>query len=751
MIRNATILLGCLLMSIVTINAQNQSELNGVVQEKTINGKIEPIIGAQIQWLGETKTVLTNASGQFQIKRVSNNNQLLIQCIGFVSDTILVKNNQLITVQLISNTALKEVAIQYERKSTEISFIDPWKTITMNEKELFKSACCNLSESFETNPAIDVSSNDALTGTKQIQLLGLASQYTQLTQEMTPGTRGIASQIGYGYTPGTWIKSIQVTKGIGSVVNGFESIAGQINTELHQPDEPEKIFINGYYGAGGRSEFNLIVQEKNTQKFSQSILIHGNKTWYGTDHNHDGFIDNPIGNQFNGMYRFKFENKKGLMIQGGLRGLSDSKNSGQTNITSDSLYATSMTSNRKELWVKSGYVFPKKMYKSIGLQMQFSQQNIQTILGRNFYTGVQNSNYMNLIYQSIIVSTNHKFKTGISLLNDQYQESCKAISDTVMEFKRNDYIPGVFYEYTATFGPRLTIVGGFRADLHSLFGLFTTPRIHIKYSPIQTIAIRASAGKGYRTASVLGENIGLLSSSRKFNIPGIFDDNHQKYKVTNFDQEKAWNLGGSFTWNFNLNYRKALVSIDYFYTFFDNQIIADRYQNSDEVAIYQLNRASRSHSFQIQFDAEPIKHLDIRLAYRYLNAGFNRNDIFYMQPLIAKHRAFLTVSYQTYSYWNMDYTIQWNGEKQLPLLITNEGVRGPKYSNAFFIHYIQLSKSFKKKAGNAIYIGAENLLNFMQDNAIVNAANPWSRNFDASAVWGPIFGTMWYLGFRWRI
>ncbi len=730
--------------------AQNQLVLKGVVNEKNNKGILEPIVGAQIQWLGEPNGVLSDAAGFFEITKSSSSKQLLIRCIGFINDTIALTDEQIVRVLLVSKTALKEVSIQYEKKSTEISFIDPWKTTTMNEKELFKSACCNLSESFETNPSVDVSYSDALTGTKQIQLLGLATQYTQLTQEMTPGTRGIASQIGYGYTPGTWIKSIQVTKGIGSIVNGFESIAGQINTELHQPDEPEKVFINGYYGAGGRAELNLIVQEKTNQKFSQSILLHTNNTLYGTDHNHDGFLDNPIGNQINGMYRFKFENKKGFMVQGGFRALGDSKNGGQTNQTTDSIYATRMSTNRKEFWLKTGYVFPQKIYKSIGLQVQLNQQGINTSIGKNFYSGLQASNYLNLIYQSIIANSNHKFKTGLSFLNDQYNEVCSANADTQFMFMRNDYIPGLFYEYTAVLSPRITMVAGVRADLHSLFGFFTTPRFHLKYTPIHNIAIRLSAGKGQRTASVLGENMGLLASSRKLIIPGS-NQNNVKYAIQNFDQERAWNLGGSFTWNFELNYRKAMLSLDYFYTLFENQVIIDRYQSPYEVYMYQLKNASYAHSFQIQMDAEPLKHLDIRLAYRFLKTGFERNNVFYQQPLIAQHRAFLIISYQTYHFWNFDYTIQWNGQKQLPLLVNEQAQTLEQFSTPFFIHHFQVSKSFKKKAGNAIYVGVENLFNFMQDNAIVNAANPWAKNFDASAVWGPIFGTMWYMGFRWRL
>ena len=116
----------------------------------------------------------------------------------------------------------------------------------MAARQLTKAACCNLSESFETSPAVDVSYTDAVTGIKQIQLLGLAGSYTQITTENTPEIRGLVGSYGLTFIPGPWIEGIQLTKGTGSVVNGYESIAGQINVEEKKPDKMDRLLLNAY-------------------------------------------------------------------------------------------------------------------------------------------------------------------------------------------------------------------------------------------------------------------------------------------------------------------------------------------------------------------------------------------------------------------------------------------------------------------------------------------------------------------------
>ncbi|MBU3663589.1 MAG: TonB-dependent receptor, partial [Bacteroidetes bacterium] len=306
-----------------TTQAQQTAILEGVVVETDARGNISPVEGAIVFWKGSTAVKSTDSNGVFKIPFIGNSNYLIVMATGYASDTILVAGSNKLRILMISKGELQETVISYERKSSEISFIDPWKTTIMNEKELFKAACCNLSESFETNPSVDVAYTDALSGAKQIQMLGLAGQYTQVSIEQVPGIRGVASNAGLAYVPGAWINAIQVSKGMGSVVNGFESVSGQINVELHKSDVKEKAMFNAYAGAGGRYEVNAVVANKINEKFSQSILLHANTTIARMDRNEDGYLDNPLGNQYNLMYRFKYDNKKGFLVQGAVQGLQD--------------------------------------------------------------------------------------------------------------------------------------------------------------------------------------------------------------------------------------------------------------------------------------------------------------------------------------------------------------------------------------------------------------------------------------------
>ena len=353
-------------------SAMSQSQgVKGIVLETDPSGNIKALKGALVSWLHTGIGTSTDSLGVFILPATDKSDRILVNATGYVSDTILITKSYFVKVIMISKSKLGEVTISYERQGTEISFIDPWKTSIMNEKELFKSACCNLSESFETNPSVDVSYSDALTGTKQIQMLGLASQYTQLNQEVMPSTRGLAINFGFSYTPGTWINSIQLSKGTGSVVNGYESIAGVINVELHKPDVKEKMYFNAYGSEGGRYETNLILANKINPKFSHSVFLHASTLNQRMDRNNDGFLDNPLGYQLNGMYRFKYDNLKGFILQGALRALQDKKSGGAMGVSDDmqysvkpQIYGTQVKAERYEGFLKMGYVFEKKRYNA---------------------------------------------------------------------------------------------------------------------------------------------------------------------------------------------------------------------------------------------------------------------------------------------------------------------------------------------------------------------------------------------------
>ena len=738
------------------VNAQQTMNLKGIVVDTDLKGNITPIQGAYIRWLSEKNIVISDSNGVFTIPFTESTKNLIVSYVGYKTDTIFVAEKKFVKILLITKNKLKDVNISVERKSSEVSFIDPWKTTIMNENELFKAACCNLSESFETNPSVDVNLTDAITGTKQIQMLGLASQYTQLTQEMIPGARGLAVNYGNAYTPGSWINSIQVTKGIGSVVNGFESIAGQINTELHKPDVKEKVYFNAYASEGGRYETNLIVANKLTKSFSQSILLHGSTLTLRMDNNNDGYLDNPLGYQINSAYRFKFDKGKGFIIQGGLGALNDKKIGGQfdfdeNNRISLNLYGTKVNALKGHAWLKMGYVFPRKIYKSIGLQLSTVGQSYDSYFGNNLYNGKQQSVYANFIYQSIISSSDHKFRTGFSYMNDYYDEVLENFfaqnnPSEQYEFKRTEKVAGAFFEYTYSYLTKFTLVAGQRLDFNNLYGWFYTPRVHARLAVNKQTVLRASAGRGQRTANIIAENTGLLASSRKF----IFNSNNLN-NAYGLNPEVAWNYGLSLTSDFKLNYRKGTFSVDYYYTYFQNQIVLDREAMVNEVRFYNLNGKSFSNSIQVQLDYEPIKRLDVRLAYRFYDVKTQYDSIGVREvPLIAAHRAFFNIGYNTKNKWNFDFTWNWIGSKRLPNTSQNPiNKRLPDYSESFIILNTQISKSlFNKKLD--IYAGIENLLDFKQSTPIIDAQNPFGGYFDASMVWGPVFGRMIYGGVRFK-
>lgn len=756
-----------------TLNAQNVVQ-KGVVLEKDAKGDMMPVIGAIVFWQNTNSGVVTNENGVFEIPMNNKSNVLIIQATGYSPDTLVIAKADYVKVILVSKSKLAEVLVQYERKTSEISFIDPLKVTVMSEKELFKAACCNLSESFETNPSVDVSYTDALTGTKQIQMLGLTGQYTQLSQNAMPGIRGLAQHYGLSYLPGTWINEIQVSKGVGSVVNGYDAIAGQINANLHMPDGQDKVYLNLYAGEGGRTEGNLIYNQKIGNKFWIGGMAHVSNYALRMDRNNDGFLDNPLGTQVNGNVLFKFDNHKGWIVQGGLRNLSDNKVGGQLNYThnkSDTgVYGTRIHANRTDGWLKIGHVFKHKAYKSVGLQLSSSSQHFDNFFGRNLFDAMQQNVYANLIYQTIIGNTNHKIRTGLSSNTDIYHEHFKnqALSvNQVLHIKsdRTEATHGAFVEYTYNYLAKFTLVAGARIDQYNVFvpnsahfrRYFFTPRLHLRYAFNEKTVLRASAGTGWRPANIVTDNAGVLTSSRLWNFStnfrttGIVPFNKiDNYNFVSYNPEVGYNLGLNLTRDFKLNYRNGTIGVEYYFSGFTRQWLADRDFSASELRLFYANNATVAHNFQAQLDYSPLRRLDVRMAYRYFNIQTNYLQGRLQAPLIAPHRGFINVGYKTKSKWDFDVTAQYISKKRLPGTTQNpDGLQLPAYSQNFMLFNTQITKTFKKYL--AVYVGVENLFNFKQSNPIIDNSNPFSPYFDASMIWGPVFGRMTYAGLRFRL
>ena len=736
-----------------TINQDNpdvKSNLNlikGVVLESNKQGKFSPLAGASVIWLNTKMGVTTDSNGVFLIKHDGSNNNLVISYAGFKADTINVSDFNVVKIILGTNKQLSEVVVTSKQRSTYISSLNPIRTQVMTEKELFKAACCNLSESFETNPSVDVSYNDAVTGSKQIQLLGLSGNYTQLTVENLPGPRGIATPLGLNSIAGPWVESIQLTKGIGSVANGYESIAGQINVELKKPENSEKLFANVYINDFGKTDLNLNLATNIGKKWSTGLLLHDDfLTNKNIDFNKDGFRDQPTGNQFGLINRWKYDDGKGFQSQFGVKILNDQKTGGEVDYDPDShknttsKYGLGINTERYEIFAKTGFVFAEKKYKSIGLQLSAINHQQDSYFGLTTYNAKQQNFYANLIYQSIINNTAHKFRTGLSFLYDKYNEDFNTNN-----YKRTEKVPGAFFEYTYTPNDKLSLITGIRADHNSLFGFFATPRLHVRYEPIKGTTIRLSAGRGQRTANIFAENTSVFVSSRQVNIL-----TNETGKAYGLNAEVAWNKGISVDQKFKLFHRDGMLSVDFYRNDFDNQVVVDL-ENPSQVKFYNLKGKSYSNSLQAELTLEPVEKVELRLAYRYFDVKTNYSGQLLQRPLIAGNRAFANLAYALNT-WKFDYTVNYNGKKRIPNTQGNPvAYQRAQYSPDFILMNAQISKTVGKKHPMDFYVGAENLTNYFQKDVIIAADQPFGNYFDASMVWGPVTGNMFYMGWRYKI
>lgn len=657
----------------------------------------------------------------------------------------------LFSANVFGQEELEEVKVKTTQKGLKKSLKGTANTTLVTSKELLKAACCNLAESFETNPSIDVNFSDALTGTKQIKMLGLTSPYIMITEENVPSVRGASQAFGLSFTPGTWVDNIQITKGAGSVVNGYESISGQINTELLKPMNDIPFFLNAYGSTDSRFELNTHFNKKINDKWATSLFVHGNARVSKNDMNNDGFLDNPLGKQINVANRWQYTNAEtGWVSFFNFRFMKDEKQTGELDFDKDkhklttTFWGSEINSERFDFTSKVGYVWKEMPFQSIGFQNAFTNHNQQSYFGLNQYDIKQQSYYSNLIFNSIIGNTMHKFSTGLNFVYDKYSEFVNTF-----DVSRIDNSVGAFFEYTYDNNDKLSYVLGGRMDYHNRLGAFFTPRFHLKYNAFENSVFRISAGRGKRAANIFAENQNLFASSRTISILGT------KGEVYGLSPEIAWNYGVSFTQKFKLFSKSADVTIDFYRTDFQNQVVVDVMQSPQELLFYDLQGKSFANSLQVDFNVELIKHLNVRTAYKYFDISTDYLSGSYQRPLQAKHRFFANLEYETHikdkgQQWKFDYTFNWLGKQQLPNTATNpEQDRLPNFSPSFGVMNAQITRTFSSTF--EMYVGGENIGNYRQSKAVLGSDNPFGPNFDTSIVYAPVFGQMYYAGLRFKI
>lgn len=649
------------------------------------------------------------------------------------------------TTATLKEQTLKDVTVTARRASVR-SLAGAINGKDILRDELFKAACCNLGESFVNNVSADVNYSDATTGAKQIKLLGLSGTYVQMLTENLPNFRGATLPYGLGYVPGSWMKSMQVSKGNSSVKNGYEAMTGQINVEYVKPEDPTGVTVNLYGSTMGKFEANADgnIHINGNKNLSTEILAHFENNWGKYDGNGDGFQDAPQIRQYNLQNRWFWKNDD-YILHAGLSLLKEDRMSGQTvHAGAMNPYRINISTDRYEAYMKHAFVLNHTKGTNIALMGNVSMHKQQAQYGIKQYDVNEKNAYASLVFETNF-SDEHNLSTGLSLNHDYLHQSLTLPATAIAADYGNIYpltrgieretTPGAYVQYTYNLHNRIITMAGLRMDHSNVYGTFFTPRFHLKWIPVDFMTLRLSAGKGYRSPHALAENNYLLASGRRLIIDKL-------------NQEAAWNYGASLNFNIPIGKQMLKINTDYYYTHFLSQMLVDYDSNPQELHITNLNGKSFSHTFQIDATYPIFKGFELTAAYRYNLVKATYGGQLRWKPLQSRYKGLLTLSYKTpLGLWQFDATAALNGGGRMP-----ESYALPSGERSWvgsYKAYGQLSGQVTRYFRHfSLYIGGENLTNYKQKNPIIGHQNPWANSFEPTMIYGPIEGAMAYVGIR---
>jgi hypothetical protein len=697
-----------------------------------VSGEKVPLTGAALGWKKEKPEAITDSLGKATLPAPTLPAWLYAQFTGMQTDSVWVtKPDAIVEILLKEGVQLKALEVKSTLSTLQRSSFKTIGTETLSEGELKKAACCNLSESFETNATVDVTATDALSGGRQASMLGLEGTFTQVLFENIPLLRGLSASYGLGLMPGTWVKSIDIAKGNGSVVNGYEALSGFINIDLKKTEKEDRFMVNVYQNSAGRSEINLHRSGIINSRWSQHLMLHANRVWMANDFNRDGFIDIPMGNQVNVLNRWKYQKGRWLALVG-FRVLEDQRNGGQIAFVEKKpgSYGILLNQRLAEIFSKTALNFPGAPYRSLGWINHFRTQDQFSQFGYKRYKGSQNSYYSNLIFQDILGDTRHKYKAGASFQHDAYSESY--LDST---FNRTDLVPGAFLEYQFDNLGAFSAIIGYRADYHNQLGWLHTPKINLRWMPVKGLTFRLSGGRGTRMANLFMDNTNLMANNRVVEIR----------QTPAADQ--AYTAGLSALWKFHLRTLPGSLSLDAFQTWFTKQVVVDFYSDANSILVYNQQSGGFAQSLQIEATQQIWKGLELRAAWKAYRVETSFFNGLAARPMVPGQRILLNASYATrFEKWKFDVTGKWFGSAWMPDRMPHHGKASePVATGTFWIWMAQITHKRKKTEW---YLGGENLLDFLQPQALHLPNQPFDKRFDASMIWGPVTGRIVYAGMR---
>lgn len=733
--------------------------LTGTLQAQSIKGKLfgansdgkEILPGGTVQWINQASAVVVNENGVFELGTEGvSDKRIIASCTGYITDTVTWNGGNYVSITLKRNAAtLREVTVT-NRSGAVVSNTSVIKTEIINRHELSKAACCDLAGCFGTQASVQPQTTNVVTNSQELRILGLSGVYNQVLIDGLPMIQGLTYTYGISTYPGTVVDNIYVAKGTTSVLQGFESISGQINLESRSPEKTEKLHLNAYINSFGEKHFNanMATAVGENKKWHTMLALHSVQPSARVDRNKDGFLDLPLLTRYMAYNKWKYGNDKepGWNFQAGLRFVNEQRIGGQKNYSdaadkgSGQVYGQFVSFHQPEVYTKTGYRFSAT--QSLSLQVAGSHHQQHSWFGTLSYRGRQQLGYVNLQHEA--GWKKYILKYGISYRYQELEEDIAFAKPEPSKTYAGKYltslkVPGFFAENTFRLADdKVVLIAGARMDKHQTEGWYFTPRSMIKWTITSGQTFRASAGTGWRQVNLFSEQPVILTSSRNIIFP-------EKLKP-----EEAFNWGLSHTWRFDRGTVSGIISADFYQTIFRQQFFPDYDVDPSSIIIKNVQGASRSNGVQVDAAFTFFKQIELRAAYNYLDVYRKEKNEKMVLPFNPRNRAMSAISFKTMdNKWQADLNVHWFDKMKLPETSANpEPYRRPSWSSSYTTVNVQGTYRLKTLE---FYAGCENIGNYRQPDPIISADNPFGAYFDLSSVWGPTRGRELYLGVRYSI
>lgn len=731
--------------------------LSGIVLGQNIKGVVtdhskQALPGANVHWINTTKGTATDSTGRFELSDADiRDRRLIASYVGYISDTLPINRQTEVTFRLTEESSLGEVVVRGSRPDSYISSINPIKTEVITSGELSKGACCDLAGCFNTSGAVQPATTNVITNSQELRILGLSGIYNQVLFDGMPIIQGLSYTYGISAIPGPLVQNIFVAKGANSVIQGHESISGQINVEPKEPGNADKLLLNAYLNSFLESKFNAIYSADigKRKEWKSLTAFHTVQPARKVDRDEDSFLDLPRLTRYMFYHKLKYrdDNSWGWSSRIGVMYTNEQRVGGQLDFNpeidqgSSNVYGQTVNIIQPTLYTKTGYRFND--HQAVTLLMSGYFQRQTSWFGETQYHADQINLWGTLQWEQHW-GTNHDLKTGLSFRRTRLDEDISFTANPLNKSYQGSYlydelVPGAFAENTFRwFSDKLTWIAGARVDHHNEFGWYFTPRSLLKYDFSANTTVRFSSGYGWRRAYIFPENINLLASQRDV----IFQEN--------LKPEEAINIGLNALQRFSFQHVLGYISADFYQTRFINQIFPDYNTDPTKALLTNYTGTSLSNGLQVDLDLNLYERVNFKASYNFLEVYRETESGKTLLPFVPRNKVLTSFSYKPLNEkWHVDLNAHWYGIQQLPETSgLPDDLKRPSQSDSYTVINLQYTRNWRRLE---MYVGVENLLDFRQKRPIISWQDPYSPYFDTSSVWGPTQGIEGYVGLRYRL